>query len=220
MHDQNMKPDLMDICNIEKDLISALKTVVCHGVFSKDVDTKELGELVDMVKDMAETKRNCMEAHYYETVTKAMEEYDYDDEDSMGYNRNRYANGRYAPSGTGNMSSGYRPHFRMMPNRYDDYPMGYDRSNGNGNGGNYNNGNGSNSYGYQYGKAYDEYRDAKRHYTETKSYEDKSHMDEKALEHVNASVMTLRDIWKSADPSVKKDVRTSIKSLAEEFDSP
>ncbi len=215
MHDENKTPDLMDICQIEKDLISALKTVVSHGVFSKEVDTKELGELVDMVKDMAETKRNCWEAHYYETVSKAMEEYDYDD-DSMGYNRNRYSNGRYAPSGTGNMTSGYRPHSNMMPNMRSndvyDNPMGYGRNNG---GMDHNE-----IYGYQYGKAYDEYRDARRHYTETKSYEDKSYMDEKALEHVNTSVMTLRDIWKGADPSVKKEVRSSIKNLAEEFDSP
>lgn len=42
----------------------------------QNVDAKELGEIADIVKDMAETKKLCMEAKYYEAVTDAMEEAD------------------------------------------------------------------------------------------------------------------------------------------------
>lgn len=239
MHDEMKKPNMSEICQIEKDLIAALRTVVSHGVFSKEVDTKELGELVDMVKDMAETKRNCWEACYYETVTEAMKEYD--EEDMMGYNPNRYASGRYAPTGTGNRTSGYVPSLDKMPivmrpgNLYHDYPlMGYSEEKG-GRDSSYDDkgrmmGDRNDSYGYphdremenrrnQYGSAFREYEDARRHYTESKSLEDKSHMDKKALEHVNQSMMTLREIWKNADPTVKKEVSSSISSLATEFKS-
>lgn len=192
MYDENRKPDLSDICQVEKDLISALKTVISHGVFSKDVDTKELGELVDMIKDVAETKRNCWEAHYYETVSKAMEE--------------------YAPSGTGDMTSGYTPRFNKMPMemRYDDI-VGYSNNKNESYNDRYGNTNN------RYGNAYMEYEDARRHYTETRSQEDKTHMEDKAMEHVNQSMMTLREIWKNADPMVKREVSNSVASLASEF---
>ncbi len=236
MHDEYKKPDLSDICQIEHDLIAALKTAVSHGVFSKEVDGKELGELVDMVKDMAETKRNCWEACYYESVTKAMEEYDEDPEYMMGYSRkgrnmNRYANGRYAPSGTGNQTYGYMPYPLRTPIMmrgddvsdpdnyvYENFPMmGYSKSQRTEMGrGMYQNGNHQRN---KYGSAYNEYKDAKRYYTETHSMDDKHHMDEKAMEHVNQSIMTLREIWKDADPEVKKGVSSSIASLASEFKS-
>ncbi len=223
MYKEEQKAALMDVCQIEKDLVCALKTAVSHGVFSKEVDGKELGELVDMVKDMAETKRNCWEACYYESVVEAMEEHDFEDENAImesgrrGYNRNRRSSGRYAPSGTGDMTAGYMPYLDKMdrmrgnmntgayPLHYDDGVAGY---NGSGNG---------RMKEYQYGKAFGEYEDARRHYTESKSLEDKNHMNDKALEHVNQSMMTLREIWKNADPAIKKDVSSSISALAAEF---
>lgn len=37
------------------------------------VNVNELGELVDMVKDLAEAKEKCRKARYYEAVTQHME---------------------------------------------------------------------------------------------------------------------------------------------------
>lgn len=37
------------------------------------VNVNELGELVDMVKDLAEAKEKCRKARYYEVVTQHME---------------------------------------------------------------------------------------------------------------------------------------------------
>lgn len=236
MHNEEMKkPDLTELCQIEKDLVSTLRTVVSQGVFSKEVDGKELGELVDMVKDIAETKRNCWEAHYYETVSKAMEEYEGDpyeviehfEDYPMGYNRNRYKSGRYAPMGTGNRTvAGYtpfdkRPMFQEGndPMRPGDIIYGEDMMPMMGYNGNRDGRARNMDSRDQYGSAFREYEDARRHYTETKSLEDKNHMDEKAMEHVDRSMMTLREIWKNADPAVKKEVASSISSLASEFKS-
>ena len=37
------------------------------------IDVKEMGELVDMVKDLAEAEKECWEASYYRAITNAME---------------------------------------------------------------------------------------------------------------------------------------------------
>lgn len=55
----------------------------------KKVDAKELGEVVDMFKDCAETMKYCAETEYYEKITKAMEANS--DED------NAYYMTKYAP---------------------------------------------------------------------------------------------------------------------------
>lgn len=232
MHDSEVmkNPDLTEICRIEEDLISALKTVVGCGIFSKDVEGKDLGGLVDMVKDMAETKRNCWEAKYYETVCRAMDEYEEND-DGMGYNSNRYASGRYAPAGHGN-KSGYgpakHPNFRMYQDGWDEmmdgmgytpdrrmdqmskdsrlmHPYGYDHESD------------GRMMHDPYGNAYREYENARKHYTESKSMADKTHMDQKAMEHVNNSIVTLKEIWKSADPALRKDMKASLTSLVSEM---
>lgn len=36
------------------------------------MDTKEVGELADIVKDLAEAEKSCWEAEYYRSVTEAM----------------------------------------------------------------------------------------------------------------------------------------------------
>lgn len=215
--EMSKNPDLGEVCQIEKDLISALRSVVAHGVFANDVKSEELGDLVDMVKDMAETKRNCWEAKYYELICHAMEreEHDMDDEGGMmGYNPNRYASGRYAPSGHGNMTS-----HGFTKNTYPDFKMhqqDWDRSDVMGYSGNSLLDRDKKMRG-PYGDAYREYEDARRHYTESKSLEDKSHMDQKAMEHVDNSIMTLKEIWANADPTLRKEMKASLSSLVSEM---
>lgn len=59
--------------------IYALKNKILEHVEKKTmnmdrIDVKEIGELVDMVKDLAEAEKECWEASYYRKVTEAMEE--------------------------------------------------------------------------------------------------------------------------------------------------
>lgn len=97
---------LKDLNEIKHRLIDWTKTETVKG-FETPEEVEVLGEVVDMIKDLAEAEEACMEACYYETVTEAMTE-----DERMGYDRWRYASGRFAPKGRG--TYGYTPE-RMMP---------------------------------------------------------------------------------------------------------
>nr|DAY13638.1 MAG TPA: hypothetical protein [Bacteriophage sp.] len=144
----------------------------------ENVDTSEMGEVVDMIKDLAE-------AEYHSIISKAMkkadeEEEEYDKEllrslkaeygEESGrryYDHYRYANGRFAPKGKGTYRRGYEepPYMHMYPEA--EHMRDMDRD---------------------YGKMYytepmseSSYDRAKRNYTETKEMhkantpEDKEH---------------------------------------------
>lgn len=100
----------------------------CKSV--EEIDTKELGEAVDMVKDLAE-------AEYYARIAKAMEESEKEDEEETKrimremkeqygeeegerrfYDNYRYANGRFAPKGRGTRRGFSEPMYHMNPEMY------------------------------------------------------------------------------------------------------
>lgn len=144
----------------------------------ENFDTSEMGQVVDMIKDLAE-------AEYHSIISKAMkkadeEEEEYDKEllrslkaeygEESGrryYDQYRYANGRFAPKGKGTYRRGYEepPYYHMYPEA--EHMRDIDRD---------------------YGKMYytepmseSNYDRAKRNYTETKEMhkantpEDKEH---------------------------------------------
>lgn len=114
---------LKDLNEIKHKLIDAVKTELDSGI--QNVDTAELGEVVDMIKDIASAEESCMEACYYEVVTEAMSDYD----GKQGYDRWRYSSGRFAPKGRGHIS-GYLPPYMADSETLMAEPMGYDRTNG------------------------------------------------------------------------------------------
>ncbi len=198
-------------------------------------DTQECGEVVDMIKDLAEAKEKCWKGMYYYKVCQAMEEEEKEGNGRMGYDNWRYSSGRFAPKGRGHYA-GYTPWPDPNMNPNDIYQddlswgtkgrMGYDGgSNGGGSqsGGNYGNSSGSNGrMGYRgpnskYGRAYDEYVDARRFYTETGKEEDKTRMDEKAKEHMASTVESIRDIWNSADPQLQYETKEKLTELLREL---
>lgn len=195
-------------------LMSWLKMGLSQGCENANVE--EMESVVNMVHHIAEAKRNCMEAKYYETVVEAMEEGG--EEGRYGYNSYRMSNGQYAPKGSGSRVRGYRPYLDQEPyiDGYLNDPYFRDNM----------------KYGYaewkpmmdvnpshdeRYGKAYNDYQTAKRHYTETNSRSDKEEMTTHAMEHVNDTISTLRDIWKSADPELKKRMKTDLTNLTTEM---
>lgn len=118
--------DIKHIHEMLETLASCAKTEVENGI--KEVDTHEMGEVVDMIKDLAE-------AEYYATITKAMNESEYGvDYDETGridekryYNRNRYADGRYAPKGRGRVFYDGDPKYPMTVEDYKMYSPEYYR---------------------------------------------------------------------------------------------
>lgn len=172
------------------------------------MNTEEAGEVIDMIKDLAETEKCCMEALYYQKVTEAMLSYE---EPRYGYNPNRSAStGRYTSGGGRGGRMGFKPHEPWMSE---------DPWDGSSYGG------GSQSMGYwpgrepmehmdpRYGEEYNRYRMTRRHYTESKSPEDKKEMSEHAEKHLRDSIDTFKDIWADAEPELKRKMKEDLTKL-------
>lgn len=201
-----------EICELKKDLVKIFASEL-HTKGVNDLDTKDCAEVADMIKDLAEAEKACMEACYYETIVKAMEKADEQEEQEgrMGYNAYRYANGRYALKGRGTRR-GYTPEMGMMnPYLYDpDFEEAMEKG----------------RLGYQgedpeddprQSREYNEYKRAKRHYSETKSPEDKRKMDEHAMKHVNQAMDSFREMWRDADPNMRKRMKADLTTLVGEM---
>lgn len=94
--DMELEP-IKEMC---KKLEEAVKHELSKGI--ENVDAKELGEVVDMIKDLYEAKEKLVKACYYKQIMEAMEEHDFDDEEEImdegrkGYRgRSRDSMGRF-----------------------------------------------------------------------------------------------------------------------------
>lgn len=85
-----------EIYEMKDQLVRLAKQQLNRGI--ENVDTQEMGMVVDMIKDLAEAEKACYEAEYYMSVVDAMEEaeeerYGYDDGQSrQGYQERYYPN--------------------------------------------------------------------------------------------------------------------------------
>ena len=257
-------------CAIEK-LAEDLKCDTEKGIETMNVEIA--GKEADMLKDLAE-------AEYYFHVSKAMEESEKEDEEEakfilkqmkeeygdedgermyrMGYNRNRYSNGRFAPKGRGRRM-GYMP--PMMDGRWDeddylsDYlgnpefmtgarmRLGYGDGgmNGGSRGGNYGGNSGRSGgsrggrsgygdgedygmdgrsgrgEGSRYGQSYQNYRTAKRHYTESKDPEEQKKMKDSIAEVFDdmedITVEMIRDMTPEEKTRYKQKLQTMMQKM-------
>lgn len=124
---EKTKMKVEELGDIKKQLMSALKSQMGN---LDNLDTKEAGEVVDMIKDLAEAEAYCWKSTYYETVIKAMEESEKEPhygESRMGYDNWRYSDGRYAPTGHGHMSGYIRDLNDTHPHETWTKPMMDDR---------------------------------------------------------------------------------------------
>lgn len=186
------------IGDIEECMVKALDGHISSGL--EGVDTKEAGEVADIIKDLATAK-------YYCTVTKAMEEAgeEYWDEETMGYTprvrgtmSTRYG---YNNSSTNNRPHrmGFRPYMDEEPYIYDyiqDGRMGYNdipRS--------------------VHGRDYDEWKEAKRHYNETHSQADKDVMSEKTRSHLHNVIDGLKEMWADADATLRQSMKADLTAM-------
>lgn len=187
----------------------------------EQLDTKEAGDVADMIKDLAQAEKDCYEAKYYKAVVEAMEE---SASSRSGYNHRRYSDGQFAPRGRGHIS-GFHDSDEMMRMYYDEMDenerMGYSRSGqgGRSQSGNNSSGGGSSGSGSssRYGYSYDNYTRARRHYTESRSPEQKREMDRYANEHMVDTISTMKDIWAHSDPELKKRMKSDLSTLLSEM---
>lgn len=207
------------ICDIKNKLVESLEAELLKGV--ECADTEECGKVTDMIKDLAKAEKDCLEAEYYKTVIEAMDEESGEDSlsDRLGYNRNRSSStGRYTSNRgsrrtrnqTGSMSStrmGYNDKYDLADPYWDDtqrmYGESMDRV--------------RDLEDPRYGKAYNKWKMSKKHYHDTRSQHDKEEMSESAKEHMNDTVMTLKEIWKEADPELRREMKTHMDALVKDM---
>lgn len=194
---------LHELTSMKHKLIEWLKCEMDKGVDC--FDAEEGGKVVDMIKDLAEAEKDCWKATYYETVVGAMEEAG--EVDRPGYDHYRYKSGRFAPKGHGHYS-GY--HYPPMANLGDVHPdlmdkmrMGYSITHHGDSG--------------RYGKAYNDYQEARRHYSKTRSSSDKEDMEHHANAHLMDTIATIREIYHNADPDLKRQMKMDCEKLVEEM---
>lgn len=221
-----MHKKLEKVTEIKDKLICSVELEMAKGL--DNVCTEELGEVIDMIKDLSEAEEKCWKACYYKEIVEAMKEEGKENE-RAGYDHWRYSSGRFAPTGSGHYSPGYTP-MHMMDDDYD--MMGYTKSQsgsrtsysadggrGSSSGSSTGNRSGYTSpmMGNRYGQAYSNYDEARRHYTESHSDSDKKMMDDHAKKHLEESIDTMKDIWKDADPNLKHIMKDKLGHLVNEM---
>lgn len=186
---------LKDICDLNEKLIDYTKSHFHKGL--EQVDTKEAGEVIDMIKDLAEAEEKIVKACYYKTVIEAMEH-----GDAYGYNNGGRGNGRGSSSdgyrhrnSMGRFTSGYtsEPMMRDMHERFGDMRMETPVSEAQNN--------------------FDRWRNARRHYQETRSKSDKEEMDMHAKAHLNEAMITLKEVMANSDPELQRKMKNDLTNL-------
>lgn len=212
MHE--LKRKLEPVCDMLETLSSWAEYEMKKG--KECVDTHEMGQVIDMIKDLAKAEKDLNKACYYYKIIEAMHEAKEEEEfmgkvfhkmrsgeelsedERMGYDNWRYSSGRFAPKGRGHRY-GYIP--------YVDDLMGDEMEM-------------MTTYGDSYAlspRPLDNFRMAKKHYTETHSEKDKMEMNQHAKKHLDDTVDSMKEIWKTADPELKNKMKNDISSLLKEM---
>lgn len=192
-----MHADLTQIEEMKKNLLSELSSYM-HDISA--ADTEEVGAVVDIIKDLTEIAKYCAEKEYYEAVTEAMDNAKYDD--ILGYTPSRSAG--ISPKPMNQMRTPGRNYESSMVGDYmrgsmGDFSQGEDSGND------------------RYGRAYKEYAQAKRYYTESHSEKDKAEMRTQADHHIADMLATFKDIWRDADPEHKKQMKTDLSAFVNQL---
>lgn len=213
---EKTKQKVFEICELKNSMMEWAKE------HKECPDIPMYGQVVDMIKDLAEAEKDMWKAKYYQSIVEAMHEekeemkrYD----DRAGYDHWRYSSGRFAPKGHGHHSSGFTPtvderSIEIMDWDFTNPRMGYTM----GSSDSRTSMRGSDmSHGGTHMNGYNRYRHARMGYHESGSPEHKHEMSEAAKEHVEEMAESMRDIWQDADPSLKKELKSRLTSLIGEM---
>lgn len=209
---ENIEQKTQQICDVKDTILSDLKQELACGINDKNV--QQIGLVVDMIKDLVHAEKNCAEALYYMSVVKAMDEDSDESSDRYGYDRYRYASGRFAPKGKGHYS-GYHPTSKIPPyihdmsQIYEDgmiEKMGYDDGRMN-----------RSQSGSRYGYNYDKYDEARQHFNETKDQRYKDEMSQEAMQHVRGFKESVKDMWTSSDPDLRQKLKSEMQAMISEL---
>lgn len=171
-HHDTVDKAMEHICSLLCTISEALDCSTSNGIDS--LNTREVGEVADIIKDLAEAKKLLCEGWYYHGIAEAMEASEEDD---------------------GEYRYGYTPdmHKHDMPGMHE---MTKDD---------------------RYGKAYGDYLNSRHRYSESKSPMDKDDMEMHANEHLMDMMTSVKEICKSADPEMRKQVKTNLTKFVSEL---
>lgn len=202
MHRTIQKTDRL--CEIYNDLMRWVEN-------NKDcTDVKTMGEVIDMIKDIAEAEEKCWKACYYKSIVEAMEEAEewekmeyMDEEGRMGYDNWRYASGRFAPKGRGHKTGhrggrmGYVPYYDDGGDMNDHEMWGRNAD--------------------QMKHPYERWKTTRLGYQSDHDPNKKTEMDAAAKEHVLYVADTMKDIWNDADPALRQELKSKLGNLMAEL---
>lgn len=183
-------------------------------------DLKEIGEWVDIAKDLTEYDKNMR-------VIKAMDESEEEERvlSRMGYDRYRYADGRFAPKDRGTRM-GYMMPYPYLHMQDDDwmeeylhnpdfeknmYRMGYHPDRGD------MRMDGMNRQASRHGEIYDRYSDYRRHYRDSKDADSKRKMDDSMKEYTSDIIRNLTEMWSDADATLRQSMKTDLTRLVQQM---
>ena len=159
----------------------------CYLKEHKDsMSLEEAGQVVDMIKDLAAADRYSAQACYYNTVVKAMKNEPHNYR--MGYIPEQ---DEYYPFQEDPYRDMKRRPYYSWQSYYDDNQQTYPN-------------------------VIDSYREARKHYTETHSMDDKLRMDSSANEAIDESIRTLEEIWNSSDPDLRARMKDNLMKMLNE----
>lgn len=205
----------------------------------ENINTQELGEAIDMVKDLYEAKKEMYEACYYKQVMEAMEEHDFEDEEEImnegrrGYRgQPRDSMGRYTSRGRGR--GGRRGYEEYMPPIYYEDPMmraqyerdmdmnmgrmyysessnsGRNGNSGSQSGGNYSSNSGGSNRTSRYGFAHDEYMEKREKHSKP---EDHAKRMELLNDYIEDLEQMAKDVIKGMSPEEKQTWKVKLSKI-------
>lgn len=221
------------LCDAQKKLMEMFEGELSEGKEYVGCHAEHIGEISDMIKDMAEAAKATMEKKYYEEVICAMLEYsDPEELKRMGYDNWRYKSGRFAPKGHGT-DVGHGSHMRMgfdspWPAHINPYfPMPMYRDDWEGDGLTHD---AVYRMGYpmddmyrdmqdpERGRIYEDYKRARKHYTQHHDAPSGDRMNDKIMEKTMETVDTMEEMWRDANPETRKQMKNNFMQLLDAWE--
>ena len=178
----------------------------------------------DDLKDCLEAVKCAICADKDYRIVEAMDECEQEEKylGRMGYDRYRYANGRFAPKGRGSRM-GYIPYLHMQDDDWMEeylhnpdfeknmYRMGYHPDRGD------MRMDGMNRQASRHGEIYDRYSDYRKHYRDSRDADSKRKMDDSMKEYTSDIIHNLTEMWSDADATLRQSMKADLTRLVQQM---
>lgn len=207
--DEKVIAHLECLDKLKETIVDATKAEIAKGL--DKVSTAELGEAVDMIKDLADAKKNCLEACYYEQVVHAMSEgEEYEGRRRMGYKP--YMDQQpYIFRHMGSIDAD-NPNYERLVDYGDKqtWPKTHEpKSEGK---------EGMEDWDGRYSDSYSRYKHARRNYTMTHDKEDNAESKKYAKDFIMLTLNSIKEMWEEADSDLKKRIKMDLTNLVGELE--